>query len=130
MNRYLNKFNDSIKNTLFLKLPASEQEFIKNKSRDLKFSHQEIKQIIDMARDLSIWNEKSLVEIFPDHDQKKVVFTRLRIKISETNQTLMKTLNLRTYQKNKSSLLRQKLKKALVLDFVRLHLRRQGVAIF
>ena len=77
MNAYLDKFNDSIKNTLFLKLPAYEQEFIKNKSLELKFSHQEIKQIIDMARDLSIWDENSIVEIFPDHNQKKVVFTGL-----------------------------------------------------
>jgi DNA repair photolyase len=78
MNTYLNKFNDSIKNTLFLKLPANEQEFIKSKSLELKFSHQEIKQIVDISRDLSIWNEQSIIELFPDHDQKKVVFTRLR----------------------------------------------------
>ncbi|EDZ61776.1 hypothetical protein SMGD1_0943 [Sulfurimonas gotlandica GD1] len=78
MNSYLDKFNDSIKNTLFVKLPEDEQKFIKEKSLALKFSHQEIKQIVDIARDLSIWDEKSILEIFPDHDQKKVVFARLR----------------------------------------------------
>ncbi len=78
MNSYLNKFNDSIKNTLFTKLPYNEQEFIKEKSLKLKFSFQEIKQIVDIARDLSTWNEKSIVDIFPEHEQKKVVFTRLR----------------------------------------------------
>jgi len=78
MNEYTEKFNNSIKNTFFTKLPNSEQEFIKAKSQELKFSHQEIKQIVDIARDLGMWDEKSIIEIFPDHDQKKVVFTRLR----------------------------------------------------
>ena len=78
MNAYLEKFNNSISNTFYSKLPNNEQEFIKDKSLELKFSHQELKQIIDMARDLGMWNEKSIVDIFPEHDQKKVVFTRLR----------------------------------------------------
>lgn len=78
MNEYIEKFNNSIKNTFFDKLPDSHQEFIKKKSLELKFSHQEIKQIIDITRDLEMWNEKSIIDIFPDHNQKKVVFTRLR----------------------------------------------------
>lgn len=78
MNAYTEKFNTSIENTLFTKLPHAEQAFIKQKAYALKFSHQELKQIVDIARDLGMWNEKSIVEIFPDHDQKKVVFTRLR----------------------------------------------------
>ena len=78
MNNYIEKFNNSIKNTFFTKLPILEQEFIKTKSLELKFSHQEIKQIVDIARDLGMWNEKSIIDIFPDHNQKKVVFTRLR----------------------------------------------------
>ena len=78
MNSYLDKFNNSIENTFFSKLPHVEQEFIQEKSLELKFSHQEIKQIINIARDLNMWDEKNITEIFPDHEQKKVVFTRLR----------------------------------------------------
>ena len=78
MNSYIEKFNKSISNTFYSKLPSQEQEFIKTKSLELKFSHQELKQIIDMARDLGMWNEKNIIDIFPDHEQKKVVFTRLR----------------------------------------------------
>ena len=78
MNSYLDKFNNSIKNTVFLKLPQNEQDFIKEKSLELKFTHNEIKQIIDISRDLSMWNEKSIIEIFPEHEQKKVVFARLK----------------------------------------------------
>ena len=78
MNEYLDKFNSSISKTFYSKLPIKEQEFIKEKSLELRFSHQELKQIIDIARDLGMWNEKSILEIFPQHSQKKVVFTRLR----------------------------------------------------
>lgn len=78
MNTYIDKFNTAVQNTFFTKLPLSEQEFIKEKSLLFKFSHQEIKQIVDMARDLGMWDEKRIAIIFPDHDQKKVVFTRLR----------------------------------------------------
>ncbi len=78
MNPYIEKFNTAIENTFYTKLPEHEQLFIEEKSLEFKFSHQELKQIIDIARDLSMWNEKSILEIFPDHTQKKVVFTRLR----------------------------------------------------
>ena len=78
MNSYRDKFINAITNTFFSKLPHSEQQFIEEKSHLLKFSHQEIKQIIDIARDLEMWNEPTLEKIFPDHDQRKVVFSRLR----------------------------------------------------
>ena len=79
MNIYEDKFNKAIQNTLFFKLPIIEQDFIKKKAFELKFSHQELKQIIDMSRDLEMWNEKSIIDIFPEHTQKKVVFSRLKI---------------------------------------------------
>jgi len=78
MHTYLDKFNNSIKNTIFLNLPKNEQDFIKERSLELKFTHNEIKQIINIARDLSMWDEKSIIEIFPQHEQKKVVFQRLK----------------------------------------------------
>ncbi len=78
MNSYIEKFEKAIQNSFYTKLPLEEQEFIKEKSIELKFSHQELKQIIDMARDLGMWNEKSIVELFDEHNQKKVVFARLR----------------------------------------------------
>ena len=78
MNSYIEKFNSAIKNTFFTKLPQNERLFIKEKSLQLRFSHQELLQIINIARDLGMWNEKSIIDIFPDHEQKKVVFTRLR----------------------------------------------------
>jgi len=78
MNEYEEKFTLATKNGFFSKLPQNEQEFIKEKAFTFKFSHQELKQIIDIARDLGMWDEKRINEIFPEHSQKKVVFTRLR----------------------------------------------------
>ncbi|QOY51740.1 SPL family radical SAM protein [Candidatus Sulfurimonas baltica] len=78
MNSYLDKFNVSINNTIYSKLPLSSREFIKNKSIEHKFTFSEIKQIVDIARDLDMWNEKSIIDIFPIHEQKKVVFARLK----------------------------------------------------
>ncbi|MCF6331529.1 MAG: hypothetical protein L3I99_08320 [Sulfurimonas sp.] len=78
MNNYDEKFNNSIKNTIFCKLPTKEQEFIKEQAYLLNFSFQEIKQIINIARDLSMWDEKNIIEIFPNHEQKKVILSRLK----------------------------------------------------
>ena len=78
MNSIDNKLNKAIENSFFNKLSHKEQNFIKEQAIHFKFSFQEIKQIIDMARDLDLWNEKSIIDIFPNHDQRKVVFTRLR----------------------------------------------------
>lgn len=78
MNMYLNKFNTSIENTFYFKLPHNEQSFIKEKALEYRFSHQELKQIIDISRDLGMWHETNIIDLFPVHSQRKVVFTRLR----------------------------------------------------
>lgn len=77
MESYLDKFNNAIKNTVFYKLPLQEREFIREKSVQLGFTFSQIKQIIDIARDLQMWNEGTIQEIFPEHTQKKVVFFKL-----------------------------------------------------
>ena len=78
MNEYRNKFNKATQNTLFYKLAKDEQEFIKDKAFELKFSFQELKQIFEMARDLQMWDEGSIKDIFPTHTNKKVVFKKLK----------------------------------------------------
>lgn len=89
MNRYIDKFNTSVANTFFSQLPTQEQDFIRQKAYEYKFSHQELKQIIDIARDLGMWDEKRIEEIFPEHSQRKVVFSRLR----EAYETIRNTPN-------------------------------------
>jgi len=79
----IEKFNNSIKNTPYYKLPLNEQEFIREKSLELRFSFQEIKQIVSIARDLGMWDEKSIIDIFPHVEYKKVAMAQLR-KVYET----------------------------------------------
>ena len=78
MNSYSEKFAKAIQNTFFTQLPLDEQEFIQTKAFEYKFSHQELKQIINIARDLGMWDEKRIKIIFPEHPQRKVVFNQLR----------------------------------------------------
>jgi spore photoproduct lyase len=78
MNSYEDKFNKSVNNTFYTKLPLHEQEFIKEKAFAYRFSHQELLQIINIARDLEMWDEKRVYEIFPDHPTKKVALKRLK----------------------------------------------------
>lgn len=83
MNNYEEKFNESIKNTFFLKLTQDEQQFIKDISARYRFSFQEIKQLIEFSRDLGMWDEGSLTQIFKDYElqnyeSKKVVFTKIK----------------------------------------------------
>ena len=87
MNEYKEKFEKAIENTFYKNLSIKEQDFIKEKAFELRFSHQELKQIVDMARDLEMWNEKSIIELFDEHPQKKVVFKRLKDSYNKLRQT-------------------------------------------
>jgi len=78
MNSYEDKFNKAITNTFYSKLPSDEQNFIREKAFLYKFSHQELLQIINIARDLEMWDEQRIYEIFPDHPTKKVALKKLR----------------------------------------------------
>jgi len=78
MNNYEEKFQNSIQNTFFYKLTSQDQDFVRLRAFEHKFSHQELKQIIDIARDLALWDEGSIEKIFPEHSERKVVFSRLK----------------------------------------------------
>jgi spore photoproduct lyase len=75
---YEDKFNTAIKNTFYGNLPFDEQKFIKERAFHYKFSNQEIKQLINISRDLEMWDEGTIQDIFPEHTQRKVVFQRLK----------------------------------------------------
>ncbi|MDD3505328.1 MAG: hypothetical protein PHX65_02110, partial [Sulfurimonas sp.] len=77
MDSYIDKFNSAIENSTFYKLCADEREFIKIKSLELNFSFSQIKRLVEISRDLQMWDEKRIIDIFPTHPQKKVVFSRL-----------------------------------------------------
>ena len=87
MNSYRDKFNTTITKTFFSKLPQSEQTFIREVAFKYRFSHQELIQIINIARDLEMWDEACISEIFPEHPSRKVVFKKLREKYEAIRNT-------------------------------------------
>ncbi len=80
MNSYRDKFNKTVTNTFYSKLPQDEQKFIEELAFKQRFSHQELLQIINMARDLEMWNEAPVSKIFSDHPSRKVAFAKLKKK--------------------------------------------------
>ena len=80
MNSYADKFNKTITNTFYSKLPEDEQKFIEELAFEYKFSHQELIQLINIARDLEMWDEPRISEIFIHHPSRKVSFAKLKEK--------------------------------------------------
>jgi spore photoproduct lyase len=78
MDNYEDKFNKSIENSFFQKLLPEDQNFIKAKAFEYRFSLQELKQVIDIARDLVLWDEGSIKDIFPDHPNRKILIQQLK----------------------------------------------------
>ncbi|MEN4052657.1 MULTISPECIES: spore photoproduct lyase family protein [Sulfurimonas] len=89
MNSYEDKFNRAVVNTFYSKLPKDEQKFIRELAFSYKFSHQELLQVINIARDLEMWDEQRIYEIFPDHPTKKIALKKLR----EAYETIRNTPN-------------------------------------
>ena len=83
MNNYEQKFAKAIENTFFKKLSLDEQEFIKKKAIEFNFSHQDIKQTVDIARDLTLWDEGSIMDIFSEYElhtlrEKKTILQKVK----------------------------------------------------
>ncbi len=77
MNNYADKFETSIRSTYFYKLSPEQQDFIKAKAYEHKFSFQQLRLIIEMANDFEMWGEKSIIEIWPEHIHAKVILQRI-----------------------------------------------------
>jgi len=78
MNSYKEKFTKTIANTFYSKLPQDEQKFIEELAYTYKFSHQELIQIINIARDLEMWDEARISEIFTHHPSRKIALKKLK----------------------------------------------------
>lgn len=55
----------------FLALRPREQDFIIQKSKQFHLSYQMIKQLIDIASDIEMWEEGELSDIWQNHDDSK-----------------------------------------------------------
>jgi len=76
-------FEERSKNTLFNNLPQNQQEFIKDRANKLHLSFQELKQLIDMTIDLNMWQEGTIVDIWPKLENKKQILKTLKTKYEE-----------------------------------------------
>lgn len=71
MEDYRTKFEKHKQNTHFAKLSPLESEFLTQKAFAYKFTFQELKQLVDMAVDLQMWDEKPLHVVWEDFENNK-----------------------------------------------------------
>jgi spore photoproduct lyase len=66
VDEYGLKFQKSCEGTFFKRLSSHEQTFLRQKAFEHRLSHQEIKQLVDMAIDLRMWGKGSLAEYWDE----------------------------------------------------------------
>jgi len=73
-------FDAKVKNTLFYNLPKNQQDFLAKKASNYKFTAQELKQFIDIAIDLNMWQESSIEQLMEKnrHPNKKELLKRVK----------------------------------------------------
>ena len=79
MSRQIQQKIDLFKDDpVYVSLSSANRAFIKKISNEFKFSFQELKQIIDMATDLEMWQEGFLSSIWDDSHTKQRKAKNLR----------------------------------------------------
>ena len=66
-------FEEKTKNTLFYNLSKKQRDFLEAKAKKYHFSFQELKQLVDMAIDLQMWQEGSIELLWEDGNKKDVI---------------------------------------------------------
>lgn len=78
------KFTLHVKQTNFTKLDSTTQEFFRQIYKTYPFSFQELKQLIDFSIDFTMWQEKSIEELFQgNYKNKKEAFYDIKQKWEE-----------------------------------------------
>ena len=86
MEDYREKFEKHIKSCNFTKLDTKTQDFLKEKAYLHKFSFQDIKQLVDMAIDLDMWEEEPLHVIWQDKENRKKTLLHVKSFYEELKQ--------------------------------------------
>ena len=76
-----NKIEQFLGDPVYSSLSSPNKEFISAKSAEFGFSFQEIKQIIDIASDLEMWQEGELSFVWNEDDTEKLNGKNLRQKL-------------------------------------------------
>ncbi|MBT3236985.1 MAG: hypothetical protein HN353_13600 [Bdellovibrionales bacterium] len=66
---YIEKFEQMAPKTLFPKLPSKEQDFIRQRARELRLTFSQLRQVTEMARDLFMWRSPSICQIWQAGEQ-------------------------------------------------------------
>jgi len=83
MNDYTEKFERIHPQTLFSRLAVESQSFVREKAIHHRFTLQELRTVAEIARDLEIWNEASIEQIWPaetsspDRETKRLLLASL-----------------------------------------------------
>ncbi len=62
----------------FNKLDNQTQDFIEQKAKEYRLSFQDIKALIDMAIDLNMWQESTLMELWEDKPNRKLTIKAIK----------------------------------------------------
>jgi len=73
-----NKIDKFLQDPVYSSLSLPNKEFISEKSEKFSFSFQEIKQIIDIATDLEMWQEGKISDIWNEENTEKLKGKNLR----------------------------------------------------
>jgi spore photoproduct lyase len=65
MNAYSSKFTTISRETSFRYLPDEQQQFLRQQAQRYRFTQQDLRQITEIALDLNMWGEESLIELWP-----------------------------------------------------------------
>jgi spore photoproduct lyase len=68
---YAEKFTRISPQTLFNKLPLSNQLFLEEKAFSLRFTQQELRELCQISNDLNMWKETPLETLWPSQDVPK-----------------------------------------------------------
>ncbi len=75
---YKEKFENAVKNSFYTKLNHNNKEFIKQLAFEKRLSHQEIIELVQMARDLELWDECDIKDIYVYHQNKKTALKKTK----------------------------------------------------
>lgn len=78
MENYREKFEKHIQSCNFTKLDEKTQKFLKEKAHLYRLSFQDIKQLVDIAIDLNMWEEDPLYVKWEDKDDKKKTLVHVK----------------------------------------------------
>jgi len=97
---YDEKFTKAIEHSFFTKLSTNNRLFIKDLAYTNHLTFQEIREYIAMARDLELWDEGELKDIYIQNSNKKIALKKTKELYIQTLDLLKNDIELIEYLAN------------------------------